>query len=219
MFQEGCRHRLAGTVQRCLKAKSQWWLRQSQRPKQAKETQVFKRRCLNRCKQPNTKEQWKRAATLEHRAKGPTKSRQKEAKRPGERLMRGLLQIRLRSGATASDRVPTFTLKRTGHHHTPAVLAHLEVPVHLVFPRTSRCGLDAEAFEGIGRGMARSDEAVIAAQAGRGNRTFSVKDDDHQVYLPSLPTERILANTVFVHGDPRTRPFRKERVGHTWCAR
>ncbi|KAH6920644.1 hypothetical protein HPB50_028368 [Hyalomma asiaticum] len=116
----------------------------SQWPKRTKETRIFNRRRLNPWKQANTKKQWKRAATLEHRAKGPTKSRQKEAKWPGERRMRGLLQKRLRSGATASDRVPTFTRKRTGHHHTPAVLARLEVPVHLVVPRTSRCVLDVE---------------------------------------------------------------------------
>ncbi|KAH6933356.1 hypothetical protein HPB50_014386 [Hyalomma asiaticum] len=115
--------------------------------------------------------QWKRAATLEHRAKRPTKSRQKEAKCPGERRMRGLLQKRLRSGATASDRVPTFTRKRTGHHHTPAVLARLEVPVHLVVPRTSRCVLDAEGLAAkrkqsqVHRLLVDHDIDVLAVQA------------------------------------------------------
>ncbi|XP_077512787.1 uncharacterized protein LOC144123956 [Amblyomma americanum] len=52
--------------------------------------------------------------------------------------------------------------------------------------------------------------AVSAAQSGRGNRFFAATADDYQVILPNLPSGRIVANTVFMHGDPRARPYRVE---------
>ncbi|XP_077512789.1 uncharacterized protein LOC144123958 [Amblyomma americanum] len=52
--------------------------------------------------------------------------------------------------------------------------------------------------------------AVSAAQSGRGNRFFAATAEDYQVILPNLPSGRIVANTVFMHGDPRARPYRVE---------
>ncbi|XP_077523570.1 uncharacterized protein LOC144134536 [Amblyomma americanum] len=52
--------------------------------------------------------------------------------------------------------------------------------------------------------------AVSVAQSGRGNRFFAATADDYQVILPNLPSGRIVANTVFMHGDPRARPYRVE---------
>ncbi|XP_077483530.1 uncharacterized protein LOC144093728 [Amblyomma americanum] len=52
--------------------------------------------------------------------------------------------------------------------------------------------------------------AVSAAQSGRGNRFFEATADDYQVILPNLPSGHIVPNTVFMHGDPRARPYRVE---------
>nr|XP_037291102.1 uncharacterized protein LOC119186796 [Rhipicephalus microplus] len=58
--------------------------------------------------------------------------------------------------------------------------------------------------------MFGSDGAVSAARPGRGDRVFAPSADDYQVILPNLPSGRIAANTVFMHGDPRARPYRVE---------
>ncbi|XP_065298575.2 uncharacterized protein [Dermacentor albipictus] len=52
--------------------------------------------------------------------------------------------------------------------------------------------------------------AVSAAQSGRGNRFFADEALDYQVILPSLPTGASVANTVFLHGDLKARPYRVE---------
>ncbi|XP_037564320.1 uncharacterized protein LOC119443544 [Dermacentor silvarum] len=52
--------------------------------------------------------------------------------------------------------------------------------------------------------------AVSAAQVGRGNRFFADDTQDYQVVLPSLPTGTSVANTVFLHGDLKARPYRVE---------
>ncbi|XP_077539482.1 uncharacterized protein LOC144152145 [Haemaphysalis longicornis] len=57
--------------------------------------------------------------------------------------------------------------------------------------------------------MQGSSGAVNAAVPGRGNR-FLAQDDCYQVSLPTLPTGRIVFNTVFLHGDMRARPYRVE---------
>ncbi|XP_049271436.1 uncharacterized protein LOC125758378 [Rhipicephalus sanguineus] len=54
-----------------------------------------------------------------------------------------------------------------------------------------------------------SDGAAIAATPGRGNR-FSETDNEYQVVLPSLPTGRLVLNTVFLHADVSARPYKVE---------
>ncbi|XP_049267547.1 uncharacterized protein LOC125756684 [Rhipicephalus sanguineus] len=54
-----------------------------------------------------------------------------------------------------------------------------------------------------------SDGAAIAATPGRGNR-FSATDNEYQVVLPSLPTGRLVLNTVFLHADVSARPYKVE---------
>ncbi|XP_070392804.1 uncharacterized protein [Dermacentor albipictus] len=52
--------------------------------------------------------------------------------------------------------------------------------------------------------------AAFAALAGRGNRN-SVEDvKDYEIVLPTLPTGRVVLNTLFLHGDVRVRPYRVE---------
>ncbi|XP_077492312.1 uncharacterized protein LOC144103482 [Amblyomma americanum] len=55
-----------------------------------------------------------------------------------------------------------------------------------------------------------SHGAAIAAVAGRGNRFASDADKDYEIVLPTLPTGRVVLNTVFLHGDLRARPYRVE---------
>lgn len=55
-----------------------------------------------------------------------------------------------------------------------------------------------------------SSGAAFAAVCGRGNRLDEVEDSEYQVILPTLPTGRVVLNTVFLHGDVRVRPFRVE---------
>ncbi|XP_077539196.1 uncharacterized protein LOC144151904 [Haemaphysalis longicornis] len=55
-----------------------------------------------------------------------------------------------------------------------------------------------------------SQGAAIAAQPSRGNRIDANDNEEYQIILPSLPTGRIVLNTVFLHGDVRARPFRVE---------
>ncbi|XP_077538796.1 uncharacterized protein LOC144151569 [Haemaphysalis longicornis] len=55
-----------------------------------------------------------------------------------------------------------------------------------------------------------SQGAAIAAQSSRGNRMEVSDKEEYQIILPSLPTGRIVSNTVFLHGDVRARPFRVE---------
>ncbi|XP_077513017.1 uncharacterized protein LOC144124249 [Amblyomma americanum] len=45
--------------------------------------------------------------------------------------------------------------------------------------------------------------------SGRGNRAFA-SDEEYQVILPTLPTGRVVLNTVFLHADVRARPYRVE---------
>lgn len=58
--------------------------------------------------------------------------------------------------------------------------------------------------------MQGSSGAVNAATFGRGIRFLVQDDDEYQVSLPTLPTGRIVFNTVFLHGDMRARPYRVE---------
>ncbi|XP_077512869.1 uncharacterized protein LOC144124077 [Amblyomma americanum] len=52
--------------------------------------------------------------------------------------------------------------------------------------------------------------AATAAFGCRGNRVEDCEDKDYQIILPTLPTGRVVFNTVFLHGDVRARPFRIE---------
>ncbi|XP_077509115.1 uncharacterized protein LOC144120525 [Amblyomma americanum] len=54
--------------------------------------------------------------------------------------------------------------------------------------------------------MTGSVGAATAAMSGRGNRFFET-DNEYEVILPSLPTGRIVFNTVFLHADVRARPY------------
>lgn len=55
-----------------------------------------------------------------------------------------------------------------------------------------------------------SDRAAIAAEASRGNRSEGNVEQDYQIILPTLPTGRIVLNTVFLHADVKGRPYRVE---------
>ncbi|XP_077519845.1 uncharacterized protein LOC144129595 [Amblyomma americanum] len=55
-----------------------------------------------------------------------------------------------------------------------------------------------------------SSGAATAAFDGRGNRIDDCEDKEYQIILPTLPTGRVVFNTVFLHGDVRARPFRVE---------
>ncbi|XP_077497895.1 uncharacterized protein LOC144108563 [Amblyomma americanum] len=55
-----------------------------------------------------------------------------------------------------------------------------------------------------------SGGAAIAALAGRGNRLAADADKEYKIVLPTLPTGRVVLNTVFLHGDVRARPYRVE---------
>ncbi|XP_072143642.1 uncharacterized protein [Dermacentor andersoni] len=57
--------------------------------------------------------------------------------------------------------------------------------------------------------MTGSVGAASAASSGRGNRAMEM-ENDYQVVLPSLPTGRLVLNTVFLHADIRARPYRVE---------
>ncbi|XP_077507283.1 uncharacterized protein LOC144116391 [Amblyomma americanum] len=57
--------------------------------------------------------------------------------------------------------------------------------------------------------MTGSVGAATAAMSRRGNRFFET-DNEYEVILPSLPTGRIVFNTVFLHADVRARPYRVE---------
>ncbi|XP_077486343.1 uncharacterized protein LOC144097509 [Amblyomma americanum] len=52
-----------------------------------------------------------------------------------------------------------------------------------------------------------SDGVVSAAVAGRGNGIFAASEEDYQVILPTLPTGKIVLNTIFMHADPKNRPY------------
>lgn len=55
-----------------------------------------------------------------------------------------------------------------------------------------------------------SNGAVLAAQSSRGNRNAAMDCQDYQVILPPLPTGPCVANTLFLHGDVKARPYRVE---------
>ncbi|KAH7934641.1 hypothetical protein HPB51_029000 [Rhipicephalus microplus] len=55
-----------------------------------------------------------------------------------------------------------------------------------------------------------SDGAAIVTRAGRGNRNDGADDEDYEIVLPTLPTGRVVLNTLFLHGDVRERPYRVE---------
>ncbi|XP_077523217.1 uncharacterized protein LOC144134112 [Amblyomma americanum] len=57
--------------------------------------------------------------------------------------------------------------------------------------------------------MTGSVGAATAVMSGRGNRAFA-SDEEYQVILPTLPTGRVVLNTVFLHADVRARPYRVE---------
>ncbi|XP_075543962.1 uncharacterized protein LOC142578464 [Dermacentor variabilis] len=57
--------------------------------------------------------------------------------------------------------------------------------------------------------MTGSVGAATAAMPGRGNRAIA-SDNEYQVVLPTLPTGRLVLNTVFLHGDISARPYRAE---------
>ncbi|XP_075545840.1 uncharacterized protein LOC142579483 [Dermacentor variabilis] len=52
--------------------------------------------------------------------------------------------------------------------------------------------------------------AAFAALAGRGNRSSVEDEKDYEIVLPTLPTGRVVLNTLFLHGDVRVRPYRVE---------
>lgn len=61
---------------------------------------------------------------------------------------------------------------------------------------------------------------VAAAQPGHHrNRTEGTEEDDYQILVPQLPTGDLARNTVFLHGDPKARPFHvedfRDMLGHT----
>ncbi|XP_077519801.1 uncharacterized protein LOC144129517 [Amblyomma americanum] len=66
------------------------------------------------------------------------------------------------------------------------------------------------ATERDGRGILSPGGAAIAALAGRGNRLVADADKDYEIVLPTLPTGRVVFNTVSLHGDVRARPYRVE---------
>ncbi|XP_075738453.1 uncharacterized protein LOC142783773 [Rhipicephalus microplus] len=55
-----------------------------------------------------------------------------------------------------------------------------------------------------------SDGAVLTARAGRGNRIDGKDEKDYEIFLPTLPTGRVVLNTLFLHSDVRERPYRVE---------
>lgn len=55
-----------------------------------------------------------------------------------------------------------------------------------------------------------SSGAAIAAFAGRGNRLQDCEERDYEIILPTLPTGRVVLNTVFLHADVRARPYKVE---------
>lgn len=54
-----------------------------------------------------------------------------------------------------------------------------------------------------------SNGAAIAVTLRRGNRS-SGKENEYQVVLPSLPTGRLVLNTLFLHADVSDRPYKVE---------
>nr|XP_050033652.1 uncharacterized protein LOC126530407 [Dermacentor andersoni] len=60
--------------------------------------------------------------------------------------------------------------------------------------------------------MFRSSGAVSAAMSSRGNRNAASANQDYEIILPTLPTGRIVLNTVFFHADVRGRPYRVEDI-------
>lgn len=61
-----------------------------------------------------------------------------------------------------------------------------------------------------GREIMSSFRAATAVDADRGNRTEGKENQDFQIILPTLPTGRIVLNTVFLHADVKGRPYRVE---------
>ncbi|XP_077560763.1 uncharacterized protein LOC144175580 [Haemaphysalis longicornis] len=66
--------------------------------------------------------------------------------------------------------------------------------------------------------MESSAGASFAALEGRGSRVSASDNEGYRVMLPSLPTGRTVVNTVFLHGDVDTRPYRvedfRDALGH-----
>ncbi|XP_050046400.1 uncharacterized protein [Dermacentor andersoni] len=58
--------------------------------------------------------------------------------------------------------------------------------------------------------MPYSVGAVFAAQTSRGNRNAAMNCQYYEVILPPLPTGPCVANTLFLHGDVKARPYRVE---------
>lgn len=57
---------------------------------------------------------------------------------------------------------------------------------------------------------ATAQPILVAAQPGHKNRTEGTEEDDYQVIMPQLPSGDLVRNTVFLHGDPKARPYHVE---------
>ncbi|XP_037579868.1 uncharacterized protein LOC119462610 [Dermacentor silvarum] len=60
-----------------------------------------------------------------------------------------------------------------------------------------------------------SQGAVVAATNSRGNRMDGTDAEGYQVILPTLPSGRSVFNTLFLHADVRSRPYRVEHFRDT----
>lgn len=78
---------------------------------------------------------------------------------------------------------------------------------------------DAENGHGTtGSEGATAQPILVAAQPGQRNRTEGTEEDGYQIIMPQLPTGDLARNTVFLHADPRARPYRvedfRDMLGH-----
>ncbi|XP_065305805.1 uncharacterized protein [Dermacentor albipictus] len=60
-----------------------------------------------------------------------------------------------------------------------------------------------------------SQGAVVAANSGRGDRIDGMDTEGYEVVLPTLPSGRSVLNTLFLHADVRSRPYRVEHFRDT----
>ncbi|XP_075547378.1 uncharacterized protein LOC142581813 [Dermacentor variabilis] len=60
-----------------------------------------------------------------------------------------------------------------------------------------------------------SQGAVVAANSGRGDRIDGMNTEGYEVVLPTLPSGRSVLNTIFLHADVRSRPYRVEHFRDT----
>ncbi|XP_075559291.1 uncharacterized protein LOC142590749 [Dermacentor variabilis] len=60
-----------------------------------------------------------------------------------------------------------------------------------------------------------SQGAVVAANSGRGDRIDGMDTEGYEVVLPTLPSGCSILNTLFLHADVRSRPYRVEHFRDT----